>query len=153
MSVCISVCISTIRLIELIFSWNNSKSEPCKMHAFLPYAISFALLYSGFVWPNIQALYVQNLSRISFQFFFICFFIFASYRSWETRLDGFLRVFMLKLDCGRMSARLWQVIPLSHLWRQKWIIIQLSISADSKIVFRVSKVMRRRLINETVLTD
>ena len=39
----------TIRLIEITVAWQNSKPVSCKMHAFLQNAISFALLYSGFV--------------------------------------------------------------------------------------------------------
>ena len=38
-------------LIELTVAWQNSKPVhiSCKIHAFLQNAISFALLYSGFV--------------------------------------------------------------------------------------------------------
>ena len=50
----------TIGLIELTVAWQNSKPVSCKMHAFLQNAINFALLYSGFVWTNIQALYIQK---------------------------------------------------------------------------------------------
>ena len=37
------------------------------MYAFFQNAISFVLVYSSFVWTNIQALYIQKLSGISFQ--------------------------------------------------------------------------------------
>ena len=37
-----------------------------KMHEFLKNAINFALLYSGFVRTDVQALYTQKLSCISF---------------------------------------------------------------------------------------
>ena len=56
----------TIRLIEPTVAWQNSKPVSCKIHAFLQNAISFALLYSGFVWTNISKLYIQNLSHIFF---------------------------------------------------------------------------------------
>ena len=45
----VSIYICTIRLIELTVAWQNSKPVSCKMHVFLQNAISFALLYSGFV--------------------------------------------------------------------------------------------------------
>ena len=57
----------TARLIELTVAWRNSKAKACKMHAFLQNAISFAFLYSDFVWSNVQALNIQKLSRISFR--------------------------------------------------------------------------------------
>ena len=41
-------------------AWQNSKPVSCKMHAFLQNAISFAVLYSGFVLTNIQALYTTT---------------------------------------------------------------------------------------------
>ena len=41
--------IYTLRLLKLKVAWQNSKPVACKMHAFLQNAISFALLYSGFV--------------------------------------------------------------------------------------------------------
>ena len=44
----------------------KSEKVPCKMHAFHQYAISIELLYSGFVSCNIQALYIQKISCISF---------------------------------------------------------------------------------------
>ena len=57
------------------------------MHAFLQTAISFALLYSGFVWTNIQALYLQKKtkkkqkqsSRKDYVFLFIYLFIYLFY--------------------------------------------------------------------------
>ena len=36
------------------------------MHAFLQTTISFALLYSGFVWTHIQALYIQKIQLYIF---------------------------------------------------------------------------------------
>ena len=56
-----------IRLIKLTVAWQNSKPVSCKMHAFLQNAISFALLYSGFVLTNTQAIFGQKLNRVSFR--------------------------------------------------------------------------------------
>ena len=61
------VYMCAIRLIEPTVAWQNSKSVSCKIHAFLQNAISFALLYNGFVSTNTHALYMQKISRISFQ--------------------------------------------------------------------------------------
>ena len=56
----VSIYMCTICLIGFIVAWQNSKSVSRKMHAFFQNAISCALLYSSFVWTNIQALYIQN---------------------------------------------------------------------------------------------
>ena len=51
------------------------------MQAFLQNAISFAFLNITFVWTNIQALYIQNLSCISVRlqgYLFIIIFFFCT---------------------------------------------------------------------------
>ena len=79
----VSIYMCTIRLIELTVAWQNSKPVSSKMHAFLQNAISVALLYSGFVWTNIKASYIQKFSRIGKA---RVTFFFARYKHWETRL-------------------------------------------------------------------
>ena len=63
-------------------TWWNSKPVSCKMHALLQNAISFALLYSGFAWTNIQALYnytkIQSYMYIFLMLGLLCF---ARYRN------------------------------------------------------------------------
>ena len=73
------------RLIEPTVAWQNSEPVSCKMHAFLQNAISFALLYSGFVWINynIQALYIKKSSVYLFDARVV---FFARYRNRKTRL-------------------------------------------------------------------
>ena len=82
-----TIYMCTFRLIELTVAWQNSKPISCKMHAFLQNSINFALLYSGFVWTNIQALYSyiqKKLSRISAAYLSDCWLrIFARYRNCE----------------------------------------------------------------------
>ena len=52
----------TIRLKERTVAWQNSKAVLCKMHAFFQNAISFELLYSGFV--LISKLYIYKSSAV-----------------------------------------------------------------------------------------
>ena len=79
----VSIYMCTIRLEEFTVAWQNSKSVSCKMHAFLQNAISFAWLFSGFIWTNIRALHIQNSVVYLYDARVTCF---ARHMNWETQL-------------------------------------------------------------------
>ena len=62
------------------------------------YAVSFTLLNSGSVWTNIQALFIQNFSRISFQ-------LFALYNHLSYSLDFFSYLLTFFFFCKIQELR------------------------------------------------
>ena len=64
MGVFVNVYLFITCLMELTVAGQKLKPIPCKIHAFCQNAISFELLYSGFVSCNNRVLYMQKKSTV-----------------------------------------------------------------------------------------